>query len=48
MIMICDSLCPIRQCALSKDIETCGDCSEMITCEKLGMITGNNEIVTGE
>ena len=39
----CDSLCPIRQCALSKDIETCGDCSEMSTCEKLEMITGNNE-----
>ena len=39
----CDSLCPIRQCALSKDIETCGDCSEMSSCEKLEMITGNNE-----
>ncbi len=39
----CDSLCPIRQCALSKDIETCGDCGEMDTCEKLQMITGNNE-----
>ena len=39
----CDSLCPIRQCALSKDIETCGDCNEMSSCEKLVMITGNNE-----
>jgi hypothetical protein len=39
----CDSLCPIRQCALSKDIETCGDCGEMSTCEKLEMITGNND-----
>ena len=39
----CDSLCPIRQCALSKDIETCGDCSEMDTCDKIQMITGNNE-----
>ena len=39
----CDSLCPIRQCALSKDIETCGACSEMSSCEKLEMITGNNE-----
>ena len=39
----CDSLCPIRQCALSKDIETCGDCSEMSSCKKLEMITGNNE-----
>ena len=39
----CDSLCPIRQCTLSKDIETCGDCGEMSTCEKLEMITGNND-----
>ncbi len=39
----CDALCPIRQCALSKDIETCGDCDEMSTCDKLKMITGNNE-----
>ena len=39
----CDSLCPIRQCALSKDIETCGDCGEMSTCEKLEMITENND-----
>ena len=39
----CDSLCPIRQCALRKDVRTCGDCSEMDTCEKLEMITGNNE-----
>jgi GNAT superfamily N-acetyltransferase len=39
----CDSLCPIRQCALGKAVETCGDCSEMSTCEKLVMITGNNE-----
>ena len=39
----CDSLCPIRQCALSKAIETCGDCDKMSTCEKLVMITGNNE-----
>ena len=39
----CDSLCPIRQCALGRAIETCGDCSEMNSCEKLEMITGNNE-----
>ena len=39
----CDSLCPIRKCALSKAIETCGDCDKMSTCEKLVMITGNNE-----
>lgn len=39
----CDSLCPIRQCALGRTVETCGGCSEMSTCEKLEMITGNNE-----
>ena len=38
----CESLCPIRQCALSRGAATCGDCGEMSGCEKLGMITGNN------
>ena len=38
----CDSLCPIRQCALSRKVETSGDCGEMESCEKLGAITGNN------
>jgi hypothetical protein len=38
----CDSLCPIRQCALKKDVETCGDCADLETCEKVGMIIKNN------
>ena len=38
----CDSLCPIRHCALKRGVETCGDCGEMESCEKLGAITGNN------
>ena len=38
----CDALCPIRRCALKKQVETCGDCPEMETCEKVGMILGNN------
>ena len=38
----CDSLCPIRQCALGKKYNTCGDCSEIDNCEKVGMITKNN------
>ena len=25
----CDFLCPIRQCAMSKQMETCGRCPEM-------------------
>ena len=39
----CDSLCPIRQCALVRGVETCGSCNEMETCGKVGMILGNNE-----
>jgi len=39
----CESLCPIRQCAMGKGLETCGGCGEMERCEKLGAITGNNE-----
>ena len=38
----CDSLCPIRQCAMDRQVETCGSCPEMETCEKLGAITENN------
>ena len=39
----CDSICPIRQCALDKKYETCADCKEMEECEKLGRIFKNNE-----
>ena len=39
----CESLCPIRQCALGKGVETCGGCAEVQTCETAGMILGNNE-----
>ena len=39
----CDSICPIRQCAMKKEVETCGNCKEMATCEKLAMITSNNK-----
>ena len=39
----CDSLCPIRQCAIGKRLETCGSCPELNNCEKLEMIKGNNE-----
>ena len=39
----CESLCPIRQCALRKGLETCGGCAEGKTCETVGMILGNNE-----
>ena len=39
----CDSLCPVRQCALSRGVATCGDCAEMEHCSKVGMIIGNNK-----
>jgi hypothetical protein len=38
----CESRCPIRQCALGRRVETCGDCSEMESCEELGAITEHN------
>ena len=38
----CDSLCPIRQCALKKGVTTCGYCSMLKTCEKVGAIIANN------
>jgi hypothetical protein len=34
----CASLCPIRQCALGKGMETCGFCNNMDTCEKIRMV----------
>jgi hypothetical protein len=39
----CESLCPIRQCAMSKKVTTCGDCPDMDNCQKLAMITSNNK-----
>ena len=38
----CDSLCPIRLCASEKQVETCGDCAEMESCEKVGAIIGKD------
>ena len=38
----CEALCPIRQCALGRGVETCGSCGEREKCEKLNMITANN------
>ena len=40
--VFCDSICPVRQCALEKGYETCADCSEMEKCEKVAMIFENN------
>ena len=43
----CESLCPIRQCALGKTYETCGNCSEMDNCKTVGMVTSNNTEALG-
>ncbi|MDE7349206.1 MAG: DUF3795 domain-containing protein [Clostridia bacterium] len=38
----CNSLCPIRKCALGKSLNTCGDCSELKNCKTICRITSNN------
>ena len=38
----CESLCRIRQCGLEKKYNTCGDCAQLESCEKVGMIIKNN------
>ncbi|MBQ9408778.1 MAG: DUF3795 domain-containing protein [Clostridia bacterium] len=39
----CESLCPIRQCALERKTETCGACPDVKTCKKVNAILVNNE-----
>jgi len=39
----CDKLCPIRQCVVSKGIDTCGDCQDLLSCEKIKMIIDDNK-----
>ena len=36
--VFCDSLCPIRQCALGKRVGTCCACAEKTACKTLAMI----------
>lgn len=43
----CDSLCPIRQCAIGKAVETCGHCSAMDGCQSVGMVISNNAEALG-
>lgn len=38
----CDSLCAIRQCALKQGVTTCGDCSDLETCQTVGTILSND------
>lgn len=39
----CESLCPIRRCARGKNLDTCGDCAELETCEDVGAVIRNNK-----
>ncbi len=39
----CDSLCPIRQCALGKAFETCGDCEALNGCKTVAAVISNND-----
>lgn len=39
----CNYLCEIRKCATKKKYSTCGFCQNVDKCEKLAMITSNNE-----
>ncbi|MCR4660772.1 MAG: DUF3795 domain-containing protein [Clostridia bacterium] len=41
--MYCDSLCPIRQCALKNNYNTCGDCKDLNSCSKAAMVISNNQ-----
>jgi len=38
----CQSLCPIRQCGLSRGYRTCGECGELETCDKVSKVIMNN------
>ena len=39
----CESMCPIRMCAVQKEICTCGDCLDYLKCDKLKMVICNNK-----
>ena len=39
----CASLCPVRQCALKKGYETCGDCENIKSCEAISGILNFSE-----
>lgn len=43
--LFCESICPIRKCAKEKLNSHCGICKSFKTCEKLKMITDNNNEV---
>lgn len=40
--VFCSSLCGIRQCAVKKNIATCGECPDMDKCPTIAEFTANN------
>lgn len=40
--VFCDSMCPIRQCAVKRAVDTCGGCPELETCPTVGAVLSNN------
>ena len=40
----CQSMCPIRQCAMGRKVGTCAECGEKKACGKLTMITESSEL----
>lgn len=40
--VFCDQLCGIRQCAVKKEVATCGGCQSVESCPTVGAIFSNN------
>ena len=40
--VFCDSMCGIRQCAMKKGVNTCGDCLDLEKCSIISGILENN------
>lgn len=40
--IFCDQICEIRQCALAKGYNTCGDCANLETCATIHMIASTH------
>lgn len=38
----CSHMCQIRQCASAKGFDTCGNCSQIDSCPKVGSLWENN------
>ena len=41
----CESLCEIRKCAASKNLNTCGDCHTLETCKTIKPVISSNPAV---